>query len=202
MEETIRAALMKWKPAKVCVFFGDELHRTITVGKALKSGRHRWAAVIDVIEPMPWTTIELRGGKDELLNVLIAERDAEPREGGGDSTDRDERILRLLIQAQKEALGYREREASAALNACVQVMRQMTDAVGTLSNLHELQLRSLQRAAADLPDGEEGQLQSMNLLKMVAPQLLAKFLGTEPPKIVSGPPPNAKPQPPKPPNGA
>lgn len=202
MEETIRAALTKHKPAKVCVFFGDELHRTVAVPKMLKSGRHRWAAVIDVIEPMPWTSIELRSSKDELLHVLVAERDAEPRDGGGDTTDRDERILRLLISAQKEALGYREREASAALQACVQVMRQMTDAVGTLSNLHELQLRSLQRAAAELPDGEAGQLEGMKLLQLMAPQLLRKLFGDDAPKIVAAPPPNAKPQPPKPPNGA
>jgi len=200
MEETIRAALIKHKPEKVCVFLGEELHRTIAVPKR----KQRWAAVLDVLEPMEWTTIELRTAKDEILSVLVAEREAV---GGSaaETTDRDERLLKLLIAAQREALTYREREASAALNACVTVMRQMTDAVAALSNMHELQLNSLRRAASELPEGKDGQLASAKLLEMVAPQLLAKLLGTDAPKVVQAPPASAKPAAPpapKPPNGA
>lgn len=183
--ETIRAALAKHVPHRVMVYQGDQLAREVPVPGTKK----RWAAVLDVIARLSWTRLELveRGGG--LLCVLDA-----PGGPPGDEAapshamvgGREEALLRLLLAAQKEALSYRDRESAAALQACVAVMREMTSAVSALSSIHRLQMEAQASAftAAASVDGPED-LASSDMLKQLAPIIMARLLAPTPPAAPS-----------------
>ena len=173
--ETIRTALITHKPALVAVYQGDELARTIRIGP----NKNRWQAALDIVAKLSWTTLELRSKAGDVLAVVGPAPEPEPEPELAASSDRDERLLGLMIRAQREALGYRERESAAALTACVSFVREMAASVATLGELQRMQLEALRttqvphRAVEVAPD--QG-LMSNKMLEQLAPILLSKLL--------------------------
>lgn len=173
--DEISAQLAKHKPHEVLVMDGGEVTRTVKV----PTNRKRWAAVVAVLDRLTWDRLELRAKGGDTLAIIEAESDNTIADEVA-ATNRDERMLKLLITAQQAALSSRDKESAAALNACVAVMREMTNAVATLSKVHELQLRAVQEAAANADEDDPNALGSLKLLMGLAPQLLGAAFGPKP----------------------
>jgi hypothetical protein len=193
--EELTAALQKHKPTDVLVFQGEELTRTVKV----PTNRKKWSAVCAVVAKLQWDTLELRARGGDVLAIIEAPTAQNDNAADTARDSRDERLLKLLISAQREALTYRERESAAALAACVQVMSQMVVSMSTLQKLHDMQLRAVATTTAATlqhqhQGDDDGELEAMKMLKQIAPMLLAKVMA---PPAVAPPaaPKNANPTP-------
>lgn len=191
--DVVRAALQRFLPAKVLVYQGDELARTIPVpaGK-----RKKWFAVLQVLERLEWTRLELVDKAGGILGVLDAQTDdgaaaAPPTRGG----DRDAQLLKILIDAQKAALSNRERETAQAVTAFASVVEMLTQAIGMLTAVHrqtlDAQAKAYQIAAAaagaPMDDEQPQQLESSKLLEQMAPMIMSRLLAPNPPPTVAAP---------------
>lgn len=191
--EELASALARHKPTDVIVRSADGELKTIKV----PGNRKKWSAVIAVVEKIAWESIELRGRTGDTLAILEEEAPANDNAG---ELRRDERVVDMLIRAQEKTLAmtlsYREKEAGAALTACVAVMREMVSAVSMLSKVHEMQLQAVQSTALAQMGGagedDPNALQSMALLKQIAPMLLSKMLA--PPDVAPSSPKNGTPK--------
>lgn len=193
--QALHAALTRHNPARVAVYQGDELLREIPV----PTKRKRWEAVIKVASRLAWDRCELLDRSGGLMAVI----DAVPQiEGPGEEPspeigldDRDARMLKLLMAAQGAALQARGNETAQALQAATTVIKLLTDAIGTLSQIHRASMDAARRelAAANAvevaPAGdpvEDGDLASSKLVQQLLPIIMSKMLA--PPAPAAAPP--------------
>lgn len=187
--EKLTAAIARHNPHKVIAFRGDDVLREIPVPNTRKNK----AAVCDVIAKLAWTKAELVDRNGGLLDVIEATAPAteEIDEGAGvELSDRDLRLLNLILKAQQSALSQRERDERAAMEACTGAVKMLTEAVGALAGLqrkqleaqseaYQMQIRAAIEAAqsegAAGPPEKEG-LISEQLLKQMLPAILAKLM--------------------------
>jgi hypothetical protein len=177
--EELTAALARHRPIEVVAHAGGETH-TVKV----PANRKKWSAVIGVLAKLQWERVVLRGKGGDVLAILEDEPEAEAPA----SIDRDERLLKVLISAQREVLTYRDKDNSAALTACIAMLNKMGDAVTMLTKVHEMQLQAVASLAAPAEEGEATGLESMKMLMQMAPMMLSKFMA--PPPVAA--PKNAK----------
>lgn len=152
-EETIRNALMKHKPADVWLYMSDEKEPTRKI--AVPAKKHRWEAAAQVIVKLQWDRLELRDRSGNILGVVSAAADEpEPELAAAPPgpAPNDERLLRLMLQAQESALKNRSQETQQALNASVGIVEKMAVLVGQLVELTQVQIDAtrvaVQRAQA------------------------------------------------------
>jgi hypothetical protein len=187
--EQIRAALSKHKPHKVRAIGADGDVRDVPV----PAGRKRWAAVLEVVDSIEWTRLELVDRAGGLLAVVDAETDdldgdvnveiEEPPDASSiDLSQRDERMLALMLKAQQIALQNRERETQIALQASTSAVKMLTDAVGALAQVQRMTLDAQAEAyrAREREAPEESTPDSERMLAQLMPLILAK-LGTASP---------------------
>lgn len=187
----------------VRVFQNDDAIRDLPVLRKKK----RWDAVRLVLDKLAWTSIEMLDKGKGTLARIDNEGPAEHVEDiTGAQATREDRLLNLLLRAQREALTFRDAETTAALKANVDVMREMSTSVATLAGLYRETIATVQERAMalvelqppqlPLPPGEDGLVSSKLIEELVPklmpflPSILAKVLGGAPPPA---PPPNPKP---------
>jgi hypothetical protein len=183
--EALRDKLYKVQPYKVRLFQGDEAVRDVAAGK----GRKRWTGVIEACERIAWSSAELLDKSGATLAVVdnaTPATDLEPLDGA--QAGREDRLLNLLIRAQREALTYRDKDSAAALQACTQVMRELGAAVLTLAKLYREQVdvatsTALMRAAGSGAEGKEDDLMSSPMMQALLPELLKRLMA--PPPVAS-----------------
>lgn len=180
--ESIRTLLMKHKPHRVRAYDGDDLTREVPV----PAGRKRWAAVIEVVERLDWSRLELVDRSGGVLAVYepepepevgVAPEATEPAEMSA-LTSREISLVDLVLRAQQMALANRERETALAMNACSQAVKMMTDAVGSLAQIQKASLDAQRELAADraerADEPAEG-LVSEKVLAQMLPMILARL---------------------------
>lgn len=166
-------------PAIVRVLLADGETRDL---RPATGTRKRWAIVLDMVSRLEWRRMELLDAKGGLLDMLdnpeAAPAQERDRFGGDDPSDR---MLKRMIDAQREALTWQDKSVRAALDTCVQVMRQMGDATAALTDLFRMERDSMRAMMRDLEhaaqaaQGTDGDLPSTELLKAMAPLLLSKL---------------------------
>lgn len=132
--------------------------------------RKRWMHLLEALERMPWVTLELQDGKQNLIGVI----DNPASEPAPAATAGAEFDLKTMIAAQREALSWQDKSVRAALDTCVQVMRQMADAVMAMSKTYQMQIDTLANMEAPV-GGPDDDLASTPLIKAMLPLLAAKL---------------------------
>lgn len=132
-------AALKQSPAahKVAVYLGEELVRQVP----LPTGRKRVARAIDVVEKLTWSRCEVLDKQGGVL--AVADNDApagDPEDLTGKEAAREERVLRLMLQAQREVLTYRLKESEALASTMTACMNMMTSAIRTLATVYKEQV--------------------------------------------------------------
>lgn len=198
-EETseLRRKCQEHTPARLRLYRDEEHVRDVPIKN---SARKKWALALHVVAELRarWTSVELCDSKDNVLDVYTPQPPPtgtalDTRIGGMELHGAGAELARMIIAAQREALTYRERESSAALNAMVAMMERVTMAVGTLANVHaatleaqrqqsQVQLATVAQAAAaaaaagaGAADASGDDLESMEIFKAIAPQLGEKL---------------------------
>jgi hypothetical protein len=137
-------------PAKVRAYAGDDDVRDI----AVPSRRRRWGQVIEAIQARAWSRVELIDKSGAVLSyVENAEpaRELEPLDAATSATGGQvllaERIVGLVARGQREVMTFRDAELSALLSAQGSVVREMADAMRSLSALYREQVQTAEHTA-------------------------------------------------------
>ncbi len=172
--DKLLASLKRHNPARVVAYAGDDDPRPI----AVPTRRKRWQQVIEAIQALAWTRVELQ---DKAGAVLGYVENTEPAGGLADlGTDKSagelrlaERIVTLVLKGQRDAMTFRDAEVTALLKAQGDVVREMTAGMRALTSMYQEQVDAAEQLAetralaAQQP--EKGQLAE---LLDAAPQLL------------------------------
>lgn len=146
--EKLLASLKRHNPARVVAYAGDDDARAI----AVPTRRKRWAQVIEAIQALAWTRVEMQ---DKAGAVLGYVENTEPASGLADlGTDKSagelrlaERIVTLVLKGQRDAMTFRDAEVTALLKAQGDVVREMTAGMRALTSMYQEQVVAAEQLA-------------------------------------------------------
>lgn len=185
--DALGEALRRCEPHRIRLMRGADVVREVAIG----GGRYRYGSAVSTAARIgEWDRVELLAKDGAVLEIV--ERGDEPevptRKPAHDpQTDRDERILSLLIRAQAEAREQTVQLTQVAIDGLVRTMAEQAAAIGVLSQVYQESIGAAtaharliaQRAAPDEGDG---------MAAKVVPMLLSKALGGAPPPPAARPP--------------
>lgn len=143
-------------PVKVRVYDAADESRDI----AVPTRRSKWSQVIAAVDARPWVRCELLNKEGAVLGYVEndgAPSDVEdlgaPASGGAAQTGA---MLRLMLDAQRVALTYRDKEHVELMRGMGDMMRTQTDAIKQLVGLYQAQVSVAAEVAAMQASAEAG----------------------------------------------
>lgn len=191
--EKLLGTMKRHSPSRVVVFAGDKEKAIAVPGK----NRKKWAFVIQAIESCgQWSRVEMldRGG-----GLLAAVENTDP---AGELADLGaptgtaaavERMLVIVLKAQREAMAFRDSEVQGLLRAQADVLREQSVAVRSLTALYQQQVEAARELAQMQSDAkpEAGQmeqlLEALPVIMQAVPVLRSMLAGgAAPPTTPNG----------------
>jgi hypothetical protein len=190
--DKLEATLKRHNPSRVVVYTSDDDGTQISI----PGGRNRrWKHVTATIETRfksTWSRVEMLDKGGALLgtceNTAPAD-DLEDLVASGKSVPAQvERLLAIVLKAQRDALAMRNDENQAMLRAFPEVVRELTTSVKSLSAVHQAQrdaereLAKLQLEAAATPEPDQLQqiLEAVPVIAQAMPFLKQLITGSSP----------------------
>lgn len=176
VSEDLLKRLRSLCPAKVRVINASDEERFI----AVPTRRKKWGQVVETIDGMPWVRCELMDRSGAILGYV---------ENDGPATDLEDvsgpavgertnvqGMVRIVIDAQRQALTFRDRETTEILKGVGDIMRTMTDAVKGLAHLYAAQAETAAMVAHERATLDAGGTakQVMEIIE-ASPQVLAQL---------------------------
>lgn len=183
--EKLTQIIKRLQPASIRVIDAADDERMVAVPK---THRKRWAQVVGNIIGRPWIRCVFLDSKEHELGFFDNDAAASDLETLTDDksvagTLREERLLRLMIDAQKTALTYRDAETkdllagvTSMLHVAIEQNRANAQAMKELASLYQAQVHAaadvamMQAEAAHGGDWDQW-LKALEL----APEAIAKF---------------------------
>lgn len=178
------------QPAVIVARLSDDSHRTF---RPSPHTRKRWVGIIGSLAMLSWVQLELCDAKGQILEIYQnPDADLAPKSErqGVDVAQLSKSEIREMVLAQREALTWQHRGVEAALNTCLRVMEQMSEATQSVVEMYrtaererKAMIRELEQALAARAGGGD-ELPSDGIVAALAPHLLGKLLGgaqVEPP---------------------
>lgn len=162
-------------PAKVKVIDAGDDERTI----AVPTRRRKWQQVIEAIEARPWVRCELLDKAGSVLGYVENDGPATSLEDLPTSPEARGRAdlqgyMRIMLDAQRQALTFRDKETADIIRVIPEVLRANTEAIRGLTGLYQAQVEIAAALAHDKATLEAGGTtkQIMEIIE-ASPQLLA-----------------------------
>jgi len=171
VSDKLLAALKRHNPARVRAYSGDDDFREI----AVPTRRQRWTVVIAAIVERSWSRCELLDKGGAVLGYCNNTEPAgvlEDLAPAGGAIKEAERIVALVIKAQRDAMTFRDAEVTNLLKAQGDVVREMTAGMRALTAMYAEQVQAAEQVAelrTMAANPERGQLAE---LLEAAPHLL------------------------------
>jgi len=184
-------ALKGWKPYSLRVVLLDGGERDV----AVTTRRNRWAVARQILAGLPWVTIEALDRKKAILGILQrddgadAPADQEDEEGDGTFvTIREEKLLDLMLRAQRVALDGQAGIMKTFLDQQAKLMSAMTDRNLRLEDELYNRAAEMRRlmTSGDSDDEKGGGLMSTDMIAM----LMRLASAAPPPATAAKPKPN------------
>jgi hypothetical protein len=142
--KTLLATLRRIGPAKVRAYTSDDEFRDI----AVPTRRKRWTQVLDTLDKLAWSKLELLDSKGALLGQIDNSEPAHELQdlGGGEDKLAPQyslalRINELMLRSQEKVLSFRDKETTTLLQAQGEVLREMAAGMHTLAGLYREQVK-------------------------------------------------------------
>lgn len=184
MENDVLTILRRTAPQTVRCFCGDDDYKDI----AVPSRRRKWGAIMDAINKLAWTRLELLNGKGQLLTIIdndayaTSAADLGTGAGGPTTPVQVNMYLELMLRAQREALTFRDKETHALLAGVSDVLKVTVDAMKQTTMMYQAQVEAAAEIAAAQAGGDiEGIVKLIEASPKLAPilsPLLGRLLGS------------------------
>jgi len=141
----LNATLRRYRPSRVRVYDANDQSRDVAVPNV----RGCWARVEKTIDALPWVRCELLDKTGAHLGYV--DNDGAPEdieELTAPEHGKQLALLRLMLHAQKEALGFQSREHAELLKGCTEMMRVVVEACKQLAGIYQAQVQAVAETAA------------------------------------------------------
>jgi hypothetical protein len=146
--EKLLGALKRDKPSRVVVYIGDKEREV-----AVRGGRNSASQTLRAVEALgAWSRVELLNKGGALLSTVENTDPAGELQELGAPTGMNaqvERMLVIVLKAQREALAFRDSEVRTIMQAQAEVLREQSAAVKSLTALYQAQVETV-RATAEI----------------------------------------------------
>ncbi len=177
-ESEIRKKVNGSACSSVRVKLGDDTISTIAIGNS----RRRISTFIETLAKLgPWTRLECLDKRGDTIAIVDNDSDAGELEDLGTSVDakdthRMERAFKIateaILRGQREVLLMRDKETATVLGALSGVVKEVTNALHAVSEMHRAQLDSAVAAAeAAAESNQRDWVEQATELAEAAPQL-------------------------------
>jgi hypothetical protein len=137
---TLLSALRKICPAKVRVFDAADGSRDI----AISGNRNKWSQAMVAIDARPWVRCELLDKTGSVLGYVEHDGPAGELEDITGSEGKEsralERQMKIMLEAQRVALTFRDKETTELLKGVGDILRVNTEAIKQLTVLYQSQV--------------------------------------------------------------
>ena len=189
--------LKRHAPTTVRAYLGDDDARDISV----PARRRRWSVVIAAITARPWSRVELLDKRGAVLAYVDNGAEATEVEELTSASTREadgqyahaERIVRLVLHGQREAMAFRDAEVRALLAAQGAVVRELTEGMSALTRMYREQVATaaevgeLKALASSSGGGAKEFLEAAPQLLQMIPLLKGVVSSLAPPSVPSVP---------------
>lgn len=144
--DKLYASLKRHNPARVRAFTSDDDVREISV----PTRKRRWPQVVEAIEARSWSRVELCDKGGAVLGYVEntePARELEAIEGSGGAVREAERIMALVLRAQRDTMTFRDAEVTSLLKAQGDVVRELVAGMRALTALYQEQVTAAEQAA-------------------------------------------------------
>lgn len=174
----LEAKLGDVQPSIIVARLSDDSTKTF---RPAAHTRKKWIGVVRSLAELDWTQLELSDAKGQILEIYH-NPDAAPKAERIDVGQFSKSEIREMVLAQREALTWQDKGVRAALDTCIQVMREMSLATQSVIEMYKsaererkAMIRELESAiGAQRGGGDE--LPSDGIVAALAPALLHKLL--------------------------
>jgi hypothetical protein len=158
---------------RVVFYAGEEILKQVTV----KTRGKRWEPIVAIASRLSWTHAELLDRSGAAISLVENSAPAgELAELGAKSSPVVD-MVRLVISAQTAALANRDKETTAAMTACTDAVKLLSEAVGTMSKIYQAAIRTALEtgsvAAAAEPD-ESSTPMSTRMIEAALPHVMKR----------------------------
>lgn len=174
--QTLLAKLRSFQPYAIKAIDAAEGERNI----AVPDRRRKWASVLEALDARPWVRVELLDKKGATL--AYHDNDDMPGDmesiGEGVPAKHAETagMLRIMLDAQRTALSFRDKEFTTLMATVTDVIREQGNATKQLVALYQAQVAvTADVAYAKAQHDSGGDLQQWKEILEASPELLAKF---------------------------
>lgn len=185
MATELASILRQYQPVSLRAYDAHDDTRDIAIPHGARTKWRRAAATVDA---RPWVRLDLLDKAGKVLYHVDNDGPAVDLEelspAASSAVARDERMLALLMRAQREALSLTSRDTVDLLGACREMMRVVTEATRALADIQRAQVAALTELRSQASDG--GQSSDEELLKLLAP-LLPALLARNPAASTAAP---------------
>jgi hypothetical protein len=171
--DKLLSTLRRLSPARVRAYTSDDDARDI----AVPTRRRKWAQVIEAIESRSWTRCELLDKSGAVLGYVENTEPARELESLAEgpesrSITMAERIVGLVVKAQRDAMTFRDAEVTSLLKAQGDVVRELTSSMRALSDIYRAQVDAASEVASLQATAAAGGDSQLKELLDAAPQIL------------------------------
>lgn len=177
----LATVLRQYQPCSLRAYDAHDDTRDIAIPPG---ARTKWSRAAATVNARPWVRLDLLDRTGKVLFHVEHDgpsTDVEELSPGMSATDRrDERMLALLLRAQREGREADRRDTVELIGGCREMMRVLTDAVRALSDIQRAQIQALQdsfaaRASSSSSSDEAGSAVD-DLVKSLLPAMLPQML--------------------------
>lgn len=143
--KTLLATFRRIAPASIRAYTSDDEFKDI----AVPTRRRKWAQVLDTIDKLAWSRLELLNPKGALMGTVENSEAPTELQDLGDGSDMKLSpqfqaalaINSLMLKAQEKVLSYRDKETVTLLSAQGEVLREMAAGMREVTALYREQVK-------------------------------------------------------------
>lgn len=161
---SVTEELKKVAPASLKVTMRDGTEKPVAVPK----NRNRWSRTQQVLDSLPWVTIECLDKDGKLLKLI--EDDEELDAVLGDEDDRDAGLAKLLLEVMRTSLKEARMMVDSQMRAMASTLQAMADGQQALVKTYQVALSVQQQnllAAAPQSENESAEMMKMFQMAMM-----------------------------------